>query len=253
VTWADYLHNDRNEQEALNIARALIEDATQDTVLWLQADPSAVEREYVRAIQARLADLSRIVERRMERSDVLLDGLKWSETVAEVLSLVEKVKAVRGNIVGKGLARLADHLPRELPGHKPRPKAPEPIRPVNTALTTTRLEWNEIEIAFLSDERVEICSGGERKTCNYGELGFEDRRNGKPNRAWVMLREVASHGGSLPARSELGNKRAMAQKRIEEIREKLRSHFGIQGDPIPFNGQTYQASFKIRCAQSFDT
>jgi len=112
--------------------------------------------------------------------------------------------------------------------------------------------WQGIEIAFLSDERVGICSGGERKTYNYNELGFEDRRKRTANRAWIMLREMAKSGGTIP-RPTAGKGRAMVQKRIEEIRRKLRSHFGIEADPIPFNGNTYQASFKIGCEQSFDT
>lgn len=112
--------------------------------------------------------------------------------------------------------------------------------------------WQEIELAFLSDERVEVYSGGNRKTFNYDELGFEDRRNGKQNSAWVMLRELAKKGGAMP-RPQAGTPRAMAQKRIEEIREKLRKHFRIEADPIPFNGNTYQASFKIMCRPSFKT
>lgn len=112
--------------------------------------------------------------------------------------------------------------------------------------------WPEIEIVFLSDERVEICSGSVRKTYNYAELGFEDRRNGKPNGAWTMLRDMANNTGTI-ARPPAGRTRANAQKRIEEIRERLRCHFNIQTDPIPFNGNTYQATFKISRRPSFDT
>jgi hypothetical protein len=104
--------------------------------------------------------------------------------------------------------------------------------------------WQEIEISFLSDERVQICSGHDRKTHNYGELGFADRRSGKPNRAWVMLREAAKKNGTIP-RPSPGKDRAMIQKRMQEIRKKLRIHLRIETDPIPFNGSSYQTSFKI--------
>ena len=114
--------------------------------------------------------------------------------------------------------------------------------------------WSEIEIAFLSDERVGIFRGADRnrETLNYSELGFEDRRSGKPNRAWVTLREIAKQSGAM-LQPSAGRERAMIQKRIEEIREKLRDHFGIQADPIPFNGNRYQASFKIDCRPSIET
>lgn len=112
--------------------------------------------------------------------------------------------------------------------------------------------WSEIEIAFLSDERIEICIGVDRKTYNYTEFGFEDRRDGKPNRAWEMLREMSSSGGTI-SRPLPGKYKAKIQKPIEQIRKKLCSHFGMQTDPIPFNGNTYQASFKIRRRLSFET
>ena len=116
------------------------------------------------------------------------------------------------------------------------------------------VSWSEIEIAFLSDERVGICRGADtnRETLNYSELGFEDRRSGKPNRAWVTLREIARQRGAM-LQPSAGKDRAMIQKRIEEIRQKLRGHFGIQADPIPFNGNRYQVSFKIDCRPSVET
>jgi hypothetical protein len=112
--------------------------------------------------------------------------------------------------------------------------------------------WQEIEIAFLSDERVDICIGDERKTYNFGELGFEDRRNEKPSFAWVMLRNLAGQNGTLQ-RPAQGRKRASDQKCIQEIRKKLRTHFKIDTDPIPFNGSVYQTSFKIGCRLSSNT
>jgi hypothetical protein len=126
----------RASQEFLGSIRGLIEDATRDTTLWLRADSSAEERTHVLAMQERLADLDRIITRRMERRSLPNDGRQWSETVAEVLSLLEKAREVRGNIVGKGLARLTERLPRELPGSKaPKPKlrVPEPVRTVDTS------------------------------------------------------------------------------------------------------------------------
>ena len=135
------------------------------------------------------------------------------------------------------------------------------IRPRNgsTFLPCRRswLIWQEIEIAFLSDERVEIRSDRKRETYNYAELGFRDRRSGKgeepkPNRAWVTLREMAMHDGTLP-RPSPGKERTMIQKRVEEIRKRLRHRFEIKADPIPFNGTVYKTSFKIACAPSFNT
>jgi hypothetical protein len=132
MSWQKYQNNERREQEQLAIIRAQIEDATKDTILWLQADPSAEERVHVFAIQAELANLARIVERRIERRKLPKDEWEYSETVSEVLSLLDKAREVRSNIVGKGLARLAERLPRKLCGPQPPlvSKAPPPITPV---------------------------------------------------------------------------------------------------------------------------
>ena len=56
-----------NQLDEMSSIRGLIGDATRDTVLWLQADPSAEERSHVFAMQEQLADLDRIIARRMER------------------------------------------------------------------------------------------------------------------------------------------------------------------------------------------
>jgi len=128
----------------------------------------------------------------------------------------------------------------------------KPATDVEVARPSSPSSWPEIEITFLSDERVEICSGDARKTYNYSELGFEDRRNGRPNRAWIKLREMAENGGAIQS-PRAGKDLSICQKRIEEIRKKLRNHFGIGTDPIPFNGNTYKASFKISCRPSFNT
>jgi hypothetical protein len=133
-----YLNNDKLEQEQLESLHALIEDATRGTVLWLQDNPSAEERVHVLAIQGLLADLARIVERRMERRKLPKDEQEYSETVSDVLSRLEKAREVRGTIVGNGLARLAERLPKKLPGSKPKPKLPEPVHTVNTGFTVTQ-------------------------------------------------------------------------------------------------------------------
>jgi ribosome-binding protein aMBF1 (putative translation factor) len=135
-----YPASDKREQEQLEIIRARIEDATRDTTLWVQADSSAEERAHVFAIQTGLADLARIIERRMERRKLPADQWGWSEGVGEVLSRLDKAREARGSIVGKGLARLAEHLPRELPGSKARivTKAPAPITPVGLGLAPYR-------------------------------------------------------------------------------------------------------------------
>ena len=57
--------------------------------------------------------------------------------------------------------------------------------------------WEQIEITFLSDERVQIRRGKSIETRNYAEFGFQDGRNQIPNRAWETLRRFGELRGII--------------------------------------------------------
>jgi hypothetical protein len=115
-------------------------------------------------------------------------------------------------------------------------------------------DWEEVEIEFLSDERVQIRIQDKTETRNYGEMGFVDRRTGKPNQSWVILRALAQVGGTLEDSAAARKKWPAVEKNVQRIRKALREHFQLAGDPIPFiQGTGYRARFKIRCAASFET
>jgi hypothetical protein len=112
--------------------------------------------------------------------------------------------------------------------------------------------WEELEISFLSDERVQLTVGVHTETRNYAELGFDDGRNHKPNSAWETLRSLAEQGGTLE--TSTASTWPKVEKRIQEIRRVLRKHFAISADPLPFiSGNGYQACFSIHCSLSFRT
>ena len=147
---------------------------------------------------------------------------------------------------------------RRLP-KRSRPAARNPQRAARTQAarrdpsTALPPSWNEIEIRFLSDERVQITAGAQLKTLNYAEFGFEDGRTEKANQAWTMLRWLAEHGGIVKQASD-SRGWTTVEKRIQEIRRLLRGHFGLSDDPLPFiKGTGYQAQFKISSARSSDS
>jgi hypothetical protein len=118
--------------------------------------------------------------------------------------------------------------------------------------------WQGIEILFLSDERVQVRNGTNTETHNYAELGFADRRvrhgKPKPNQAWMTLRAMAELNGIVRDGAKTHAAWPKVEKRMQEIRKRLREHFGITADPIPFvEGTGYQACFKIGCSPSFGT
>ena len=75
---------------------------------------------------------------------------------------------------------------------QPSPEAPQPEP------EPPPLAWDkDVSIIFLSEERVQVRRGDQFSTMNYAEFGFEDKRNGKPDQAWVLLREMAENKGVL--------------------------------------------------------
>ncbi len=138
------------------------------------------------------------------------------------------------------------------------------------------LAWDkDVSIIFLSEERVQVKRGDQFSTMNYAEFGFEDKRNGKPDQAWALLREMAENKGVLPKQDrrvpesvlkpardrdkELhralevrARQWAKTQKHVETIRKRLREHFQIpDGDPVPATAAGYQTAFQLGVSPSY--
>lgn len=115
--------------------------------------------------------------------------------------------------------------------------------------------WHDIEITFLSDERVEVKVGQQPvQTRNYAEMGFADGRTGNPNQAWGLLRAIAQANGLIPNTARESKDFIGMAKRLERMRRTLKSHFQIASDPLPSEpGRGYCCEFKIGCAPAFGT
>lgn len=161
------------------------------------------------------------------------------DTIADAFSAMREIKK-------RGISEGKERRPAAAQG-----EAGRDLQSASVGATTT---WDRIEIWFLSDERVRIHKDGQVETHNYDELGFGDQRNGKPNRAWELLRTLAGSHGIIREAKTAGQPWPKVEKRIQEIRKVLRTHFGIRTDPIPFvTGIGYRACFKIGCRPSFDS
>lgn len=114
------------------------------------------------------------------------------------------------------------------------------------------VNWEHVEISFLSDERVQVKVREGMETWNYAEMGFEDRRNGTPNQEWILLRELAVNKGVLTNSAKKAREFIRMEKRMERVRKGLRQFFKITSDPILRHpGEGYRCRFKIECARSF--
>ena len=121
-------------------------------------------------------------------------------------------------------------------------------------------KWEDIDISFLSDQRVQITIGPQTETRNYAEMGFASKQNGMPVLAWHALRTMAEDGGVTTVASD-SRKWAKVEKRMQEIRNVLRHQFGLTDDPVPYTKKTprnpgefgYRTKFKLSCGPSYQS
>lgn len=113
--------------------------------------------------------------------------------------------------------------------------------------------WADVEICFVSDQRVQITVGAHTETLNYAEFGFVDGRSGTPSLAWLTLRVLAEARGTL-YREQNGREGTRVEKRMQAIRATLRNYFKLDGDPLPLiKGIGYQTQFRISCAPAYNS
>jgi hypothetical protein len=188
---------------------------------------------------------------------IILTQLLFPEAYALLFGLPNLVPAT-----AEGLALLA-MLEKKLRGWQheafSRTRTDSPSRPAIGATTDCgthprAVNWEDIEILFLSDLRVQIKTSNQVGTRNYSEMGFADARNGNPDKAWLTLQTLARSWGTMSDGAKTGQDWSQVEKRIQKIRKVLRSLFGISADPLPFvEGTGYQARFKISCSPSYET
>jgi hypothetical protein len=88
---------------------------------------------------------------------------------------------------------------------------------------------------------------------NYADVGFGDGRRGNdtPKAAWETFRTLAEGRGVMSAAATATDWRRV-EKHIQEIRRRLRAHFGLTGDPVPYIDGAYRTRFTIGVSASYD-
>ena len=124
-------------------------------------------------------------------------------------------------------------------------------QPKDVAVTQDGVSWEQVRIKVLSDFSVQISVNGKRlPPSTYEELGFADTRGGasKPNLAWNVFLELANRKGVLRPNSA---NRSQLQKQMQNLRRRLRDHFKMTTDPLPFEeGRGYCAQFGLEVSEA---
>ena len=175
-------------------------------------------------------------EQRVEERYVrcIRTGLQALDSALATQALENEIRLVASPDGGVARSRLAENQPGS--GVRVRPQ-----------------KWEDLEISFLSDHRLELRVAGQAETLNYSEISLADRRSGKPNQSWGVLLALAQGGGVIPETARNSKQWLALEKQIERTRKVLRERFALLDDPLPFEkGTGYRARFEIRCAASFE-
>ncbi len=109
-------------------------------------------------------------------------------------------------------------------------------------------DWEDVEISFLSKDRAQLKVSHTTEIRDYAAMGFEDIRTGNPIKAWAVLRLLgwSQASGNSINKVLMGADWEVAKKHIQTIRRKVRTVFGLPGDPVPFvRGRGFRARFRI--------
>lgn len=128
---------------------------------------------------------------------------------------------------------------------------PKVFRPVFPRIKGLR--WEEVTLAFISDDILRVSAHSTSKKFNYSEIGFLDGRMGdKPDTRWRLLIVLASQDGLSWNSAVDQTTQNRAKKAISELRQRLKAIVGIDDDPFfPYKKKRgWQPRFRLEDRRS---
>ena len=165
------------------------------------------------------------------------DRSLWDRRYKEFMSLVEQFEKRYGVFIKQG----RELLRKESADHPTSSDVDRKHRFPHKLPRGTK--WGNIAMQFLEEgsttnERfstrcfpyVVITVRGFKQETNYEEMGFADRRNGKPDKQWILLCLLAQLGGALKW-IDPGSSPAQ-KKTVQALAKRLQEYFAIESDPF---------------------
>ncbi len=105
--------------------------------------------------------------------------------------------------------------------------------------------WQNINMTFVDNENIFINIKNQNHKTNYIEMGFNDKRNGNPNKQWELLKVLAKNSGNIGPKNQ--DAKDNYEKQKELLSNKLKKYFGIEYDPFePYKkGEGYKTKFTL--------
>jgi hypothetical protein len=159
-------------------------------------------------------------------------GLGWvGTTTAE---LVERLRPVLAAITADVEFAEADEVAK---GKRQPPVTSMPAPPGTT--------WAQVQIKFVDGHTVDVTVSGKRASLNYQQMGFVDRRTGRPDKQWELLESFAN-GHAEFSWGSMTNRRRY-EKRVEALSRKLKLFFHLSDAPFRLDAKRrgWRANFLI--------
>jgi hypothetical protein len=102
-----------------------------------------------------------------------------------------------------------------------------------------------VQIKFVDGHTVDVTVPGKRAVLSHDHMGFVDRRSGRPNKQWDLLRALASCHGDV--RWTDLRVRGRYEKRVQELSQALRTFFRLGDAPLKLDSKNHrwQARFSV--------
>ena len=115
------------------------------------------------------------------------------------------------------------------------------------------LRWEDVTIAFISDNEIRVEAKGLATQNSYDEIGFDDKRDGGKGNLWLVFRALAMLKGSATV-DDLANAskdKNNVSKDVSRLKKILYKLMGIKGDSFYSfqKHQCYQTRFQLRDEQ----
>jgi len=184
--------------------------------------------------------------------DALVGPLVFRDLDTEVALLaVERVHQVFGNYLQKSFDLAMEEL-RVFSEHseqQPERQASKTKVAISRFPSDPDLRWEEVSIAFISNEAIKVRARGQLREYRFNQIGFENQISGKPNRLWLLLQAFGLRGGQLSWQdlSSTGMTANQVQSNVKRLRKILRNFMGIENDPFhPYRKvKAYEAKFTL--------
>jgi len=151
------------------------------------------------------------------------------------------------------IGRILIRVPDQAQGEIEEASSQQQARKLNVAVfpSPSDLSWEEVSMAFVSDEAIKVRARKQLKEYRFDQIGFNNKKNGKPNILWLFLRALAQRGGELSwenaGRYGTQLNQNQVQSNVKRLRKLLRDFMGIKEDPFyPYRKvKAYQTKFTL--------